>query len=120
AASRAARPAATIPARNVDTGFTRTVPSNEDGAYRLEFLPIGPYVVEVSLSGFKTATRRGIVLSVNDTARVDASLSLGGVAETVTVEAVSPDVNTTTSEISKTIDAAAIQSLPIVAANHYS
>jgi hypothetical protein len=118
--SGAALPGATITARNADTGFTRTVPSNEDGAYRLEFLPIGPYVVEVSLSGFKTATRSGIVLSVNDTARVDASLSLGGVAETVTVEAVSPDVNTTTSEISKTIDAAAIQSLPIVDRNVYS
>ena len=118
--SGAALPGATVTARNVDTGFTRTVPSNEDGAYRLEFLPIGPYVVEVSLSGFKTATRSGIVLSVNDTARVDASLSLGGIAETVNVEGVSPDVNTTTSEISKTIDAVAIQSLPIVDRNVYS
>ena len=43
-------------------GFNRTVPSNEVGAYRLEFLPIGSYVVEVALSGFKTATRSGIVL----------------------------------------------------------
>ena len=74
----------------------------------------------MSLSGFKTATRSGIVLSVNDTARVDASLSVGGVAETVNVEGASPDVNTTTSEISKTIDAAAIQSLPIVDRNVYS
>ena len=54
--SGAALPGATVTARNVDTGFTRTVPSNEVGAYRLEFLPIGRYVVEVSLSGFKTAS----------------------------------------------------------------
>ena len=46
--SGAALPGATVTARNVDTGFTRTVPSNEDGAYRLEFLPIGSYVVEVT------------------------------------------------------------------------
>ena len=118
--SGAALPGATVTARNVDTGFNRTVPSNEDGTYRLEFLPIGRYVVEVSLSGFKTATRSGIVLNVNDTARVDASLSVGAVAETVTVEGASPNVNTTTSEISKTIDAAAIQSLPIVDRNVYS
>jgi Carboxypeptidase regulatory-like domain len=118
--SGAALPGATVTARNVDTGFNRTVPSNEDGAYRLEFLPIGRYVVEVSLSGFKTATRSGIVLSVNDTARVDASLSVGGVTETVNVEGASPNVNTTTSEISKTIDAVAIQSLPIVDRNVYS
>jgi hypothetical protein len=118
--SGAALPGATVTARNVDTGFNRTAPSNEAGAYRLEFLPIGRYVVEVSLSGFKTATRSGIVLSVNDTARVDASLSVGGVTETVNVEGASPDVNTTTSEVSKTIDAVAIQSLPIVDRNVYS
>jgi hypothetical protein len=116
----AALPGATITARNVDTGFTRTVPSNEAGAYRLEFLPIGNYVVEATLSGFKTSTRSGIILNVNDTARVDASLSVGGVAETVTVDAEAPAVNTATSEISRTIDAAAIQSLPLVDRNVYS
>ena len=107
--SGAALPGATVTARNVDTGFNRTVPSNESGAYRLEFLPIGNYTVEVMLSGFKTATRSGVVLNVNDTAKVDASLALGGVAETVNVEADAPAVNTSTSDISKTIDAAAIQ-----------
>ena len=104
----------------MDTGFTRTVPTNEDGAYRLEFLPIGSYIVEVTLSGFKTSTRSGIVLNVNDTARVDASLSLGGVAETVNVEAEAPAVNTSTSDISRTIDAAAIESLPLVDRNVYT
>src|SRR5512139_2960819 len=118
--SGAALPGVTVTARNVETGFNRAVPSNEVGTYRLDFLPIGSYVVEASLSGFTTATRTGIVLSVNDTVRVDLSLSLGGLAESVTVEATSPDVNTTTSDISKTIDATAIQSLPIVDRNVYS
>jgi hypothetical protein len=118
--SGAALPGATVTARNVDTGFTRTVPSNEDGAYRLEFLPIGSYIVEVTLSGFKTSTRSGIVLNVNDTARVDASLSVGGVSETVTVDAEAPAVNTSTSDISRTIDAAAIESLPLVDRNVYT
>ena len=118
--SGAALPGATVTARNVDTGFTRTVPTNESGAYRLEFLPIGSYTVEVTLSGFKTSTRSGIVLNVNDTAKVDATLALGGVAETVNVEADTPAVNTSTSDISKTIDAAAIQSLPLVDRNVYT
>jgi hypothetical protein len=118
--SGAALPGATVTARNVDTGFTRTVPTNESGAYRLEFLPIGSYTVEVTLSGFRTATRSGIVLNVNDTAKVDAALALGGVAETVNVEAEAPAVNTSTSDVSKTIDAAAIQSLPLVDRNVYT
>src|SRR5262245_2720990 len=118
--SGATLPGVTVTARNVETGFSRTVPSNEEGTYRLEFLPIGRYVVEVSLSGFKTVNRSDIILNVNDTAKVDAALSVGNLSETVTVEGRSRDVNTTTSDISKTVDAAAIQSLPIVDRNVYS
>ena len=118
--SDAALPGATVTARNVDTGFTRTVPSNEVGAYRLEFLPIGNYVVEVTLEGFKTSNRSGIVLRVNDTIKVDATLELGVLEETVTVEGAAPDVNTVTSDISKTIEAGEIEALPLVDRNAYS
>ena len=76
-ASGGALPGVTVTARNVDTGFVRTVPSSDTGAYRLEFLPIGPYVVEATLQGFKTASRSGIVLNVNDSVRVDFSLEIG-------------------------------------------
>ena len=46
---------AQVTARNIDTGLTRTVTSGEDGSYRLEFLPVGNYAVEVTTSGFKKA-----------------------------------------------------------------
>ena len=119
-ASGGALPGVTVTARNVDTGFVHNVPSSDTGAYRLEFLPIGPYVVEATLQGFKTASRGGIVLNVNDSVRVDFALEIGVVTETVTVVAGSPLVNTVTSDTSKTIDDAAIQSLPMVDRNTYS
>jgi hypothetical protein len=118
--SGAALPGATVTARNVETGFVRAVPANESGAYRLDFLPTGTYLIEISLAGFKTERRSGIVLNVNDTARVDVSLAVGGVTEAVTVEGRSPDVNTATADLSKTVDAAAIQSLPLVDRNVYT
>jgi hypothetical protein len=118
--SGAALPGATVTARNVETGFVRTVPTNESGAYRLDFLPIGTYVVEITLSGFKTERRSGIVLTVNETARIDSSLAVGSLTEAVTVEGRSGDVNTATADLSKTVDAAAIQSLPLVDRNVYS
>src|SRR4029453_10202118 len=118
--SGAALPGATVTARNVETGFVRAVPTNESGAYRLDFLPTGTYVLEISLSGFKTERRSSIVLNVNDTARIDASLAVGGVTEAVTVEGRSGDVNTATADLSKTVDAAAIQSLPLVDRNAYT
>ncbi|MCX6552558.1 MAG: carboxypeptidase-like regulatory domain-containing protein, partial [Acidobacteria bacterium] len=107
--SGGAMPGVTVTAKNVETGFTRTVPTNEVGAYRLEFLPIGQYSVDVELSGFKTVTRTGIVLNVNDTVKVDVALEVGGLSETITVEAEAPVVNTATADISKTVEAKAIE-----------
>jgi hypothetical protein len=119
-ASGAALPGADVTARNVDTKLVRNVPSSAVGAFRIEFLPVGNYVVEVTLSGFKTANRTGIVLKVNDTARVDVSLAIGGLSETVTVDAAPPVVNTSTVEIGRTIEATEIVSLPLVDRNVYS
>jgi hypothetical protein len=118
--SGGALPGVTVTARNVDTGFTHSVPSGEVGDYRLEFLPIGPYTIAATLQGFKTASRGGIVLNVNDSVRVDFTLEIGAVSEMVSVVAGSPLVNTVTSDISRTIDDAAIQSLPLVDRNAYS
>jgi hypothetical protein len=119
-ASGAALPGALVTSRNVDTGLTRSVTADDDGTYRIEFLPIGNYVVEVTLDRFKTASRSGIVLRVADTARVDVSLELGVLTETVTVDMAPPLVNTSSAEIGRTIEAAAIASLPLVDRNVYS
>jgi hypothetical protein len=118
--SGGALPGVTVTARNVDTGLVRSVPSSDVGAYRLAFLPVGNYVVEAVLEGFKTANRSGIVLQVNDTIRVDVSLAVGGVTETVTVDAAPPLVNTRTVEIGRTIASAEIASLPLVDRNVYT
>src|SRR6266404_1048548 len=70
-------PSASVTARNVDTGLTRTVLTNVEGNYRLEFLPVGNYTIEVTASsGFKKALRNGIVLQVSDTTRVDIALEV--------------------------------------------
>jgi hypothetical protein len=112
---------ATVTARNVDTGLTRTVTSSDEGTYRLEFLPVGNYVVEVTGTGFKKSYLTGIVLKVNDTTRVDVSLAVGQVSETVTIaESASPAINTSTAEIGRTIEAAEIAALPLVERNVYT
>src|SRR5882762_4827823 len=100
---------AEVTARNVDTGLTRTVTSSDAGTYRLEFLPVGNYVLEVTTAGFKKAYLNGIVLQVNDTTRVDVSLTVGQVNETVTItDSAPPEVNTSTPEIGRTIQSAEI------------
>src|SRR5262249_37075828 len=104
---------AQVTARNLETGLTRSTMSGDEGAYRLEFLPVGKYSIEVSYTGFKKTLLNDIVLQINDTARVDVALSVGQVTETVTIsDSSSQEVNTTTSEVSRTIQSAEINNLP--------
>ncbi|MEP6944296.1 MAG: carboxypeptidase regulatory-like domain-containing protein [Acidobacteriota bacterium] len=114
-------PSASITARNVDTGLTRTVASGEDGNFRLEFLPVGNYVVEVTASsGFKKAVQSGIVLQVNDTRKVDVVLEVGAVSEQVNITSEPPTVNTSTVELGRTVQNKEIENLPLVERSLYS
>src|SRR5216117_4342736 len=56
--SGAVIPGASITAKNVETGLTRTGVSAEDGSYRLSALPVGSYEVKVELPGFQTEVHR--------------------------------------------------------------
>jgi hypothetical protein len=113
-------PAASVTARNRDTGLTRTVTSGEDGGYRLEFLPVGNYVIEVTATGFKKTYRDGVVLHVNDTARVDISLEVGSVEQQVTVTTAPPEINTSTPELGRTVQTREIETLPLVERNVFA
>ena len=62
--SGAVLPGVTVTATQTDTGFTRTVVTDESGAYVMPNLPTGPYRLEVSLQGFRTYVQTGIVLQV--------------------------------------------------------
>ena len=70
--------------------------------------------------GFKTASRSGIVLNVNDSVRVDVVPGARHRDRDGDGRGRGSRFNTVTSDISKTIDAAAIQSLPLVDRNIYS
>ena len=84
-AQGAAVPGATVTARNQATGFTRTVPTDEEGVYRLQALPVGNYDLVTELSGFSTVEQKGIIVNVGQTISVDFELRVTAVAETVTV-----------------------------------
>ncbi len=89
----AAIPNATVTLTQTDTNFTRVATTKDDGQYRDEFLPIGPYKISVTAPGFKTLQRSGIVLAVMQVAELSLKLDLGEVGETVEVTADVPLVN---------------------------
>src|SRR5689334_17816412 len=92
-------PNAQITVTNVETNVTRTAKSDSAGQYTVPLLPTGTYRVDISSAGFKKFEQTGIVLDVSRTARVDATLEIGAVAETVSVTADAPLVNTSNASI---------------------
>ena len=111
---------ATVTARNTQTNLTRSAITSEAGEYRIEFLPVGTYDLEVSGKGFKKAVLKGIVVQVSVDTRADAQLELGDVSDVVTVTAEVPLVNTSTPELGRTIENAEITNLPLVNRSVYT
>ncbi len=119
-ATGAVVPEATITATNVATNISRTAKSEQSGAYSLTFLPVGTYRLEVNANGFKKFEQSGIVLEINRSARVDPSLQVGSLTETVAVNADAPLVNTSDASIGRMVNNAEIINLPLVNRNVYS
>src|SRR2546428_9131956 len=79
--SGAVLPGVEVKATQTSTGLERSVLTNETGSYILPNLPIGPYRLEASLSGFRSFAQTGIVLQVNANPEVNIVLAVGQVAE---------------------------------------
>ena len=118
--SGAVVPGVEVSAVNLDNGSRRDTVSNSDGYYTLPLLQPGNYELRAQLSGFKTIARSGIKLEVQQVARIDLPLELGGSSEEVRVTAAASLLETETSALGKVVDATRIQSLPLLGRNPYS
>ena len=78
--------------------------TDADGDYRLFALTPGIYKITFTLQGFKTITREGIVVEIEQTVKLDISMQMGGIEEQVTVVGQSPliDVKSTTKGMTMT------------------
>jgi hypothetical protein len=111
--SGAVLPGVSVTATQTATGLTRSVVTDDNGAYLLSNLPPGPYRLEISLQGFRTYVQTGIVLQVGATPTINASLELGALEETVTVDAAAPLVDVRSAGISAVIENERIVELPL-------
>ena len=111
---------ATVKAINVDTGFSRSAPTNSYGDYRIDYLPVGKYTVELNAAGFRRFVQQNIVLNVDQTQRIEITLSVGASTETVEVTAAPPMVNTSDAILGRTVEGSEIIGLPLVNRNAYS
>lgn len=102
---------------------TKLSPAMTDatGSYVFPNVTAATYTVEVTMSGFKTAQRKGVPVSGGDRVSVPAvTLEIGGTSEAVTVMAESPLIQAQSGERSFTITAEQVENLPINHANFTS
>jgi len=113
-------PGVTVSARNLETGVTRSAVSDAQALYRLVALPVGTYELTFALTGFATEVRSGIRVLVGQQAEINPSLKVARVAETVSVLADVPIVETTKSSIGANITTRQIDELPLPERNFES
>lgn len=106
-------PGAQVIVRNVETGLERRMTTSDDGEYTATLLPIGRYEVMVEASGFKKFQARDIKLSVNDRLRIDATLEVGQITETVSVIGEAPLIQTESSEVGSVINQTLVKEMPL-------
>lgn len=83
-------PGVNVVVTNEDTGVFREVVSSAEGSFGVSQIVPGRYRVAAKLEGFKALDRRGVVLTVGETATIDLVLEVGGLAETLTVTGETP------------------------------
>ena len=89
--------AASVTAKQTETGLTRAAVTDRQGEYVLVELPIGHYQLEVRAQGFQRYLQQGISLDVNETATVSIRLKLGAETQQVEVSADAALVQSTVS-----------------------
>lgn len=105
--------AATVTAKQVETGLTRSVVTDRQGNYALVELPIGRYLLEVHAKGFESYLQQGISLDVNETGTVSIHLKLGAETQQVEVNADAQVIQTTASSLGQTVMEREILDLPL-------
>ena len=81
--SGAVVPGATVTLKNTGTGISATTVSEPDGNYQFLNVRIGTYNVRAELQGFSAAEAENVAVTVNARQRVDLTLKVGNVGETV-------------------------------------
>ena len=106
-------PGANVEIKNIDTNFTRTLTTDEDGRFVAPLLQPGNYKVTVSKQGFATAELPSAALTVGQAMSIPFSLKVSNVQETVTVTS-TPTVDTVKTEASTTMNETAVSTTPVL------
>jgi len=113
-------PQAAVTVQSVDSSVSTTVQSNEQGYYNFPSLLPGSYNLSVSKAGFKPVRQTNLELAVQQAARVDLTLEVGAVTETVDVSAQAVLLDSESSTVGQVVGTKQIAELPLLGRNPYA
>jgi len=116
----AAVPGAQVTLTNVGTSEKRTQATGADGLYSFVNLIPGEYKIDVEKQGFKHFARSNLVVQVNQSSKIDATLAVGQVSETVEVTSETPLLQAETSSLGQVVEQRKANELPLNGRNIYN
>jgi Carboxypeptidase regulatory-like domain len=105
---------ARITAVHAETNVSSSTQSTDSGVYTIPALPAGTYRVTAVQTGFKSFTRNGVVVPSGGDVRVDVTLEVGSVAESVMVTGTAEQLQTNNARITSQVDNRMVDELPLV------
>src|SRR5256885_17065930 len=102
--SGASVPGVTVRVVNLATGLSRETTTDQAGNYSIPFLTSGDYRVTAAKEGFQAQRIDTVTLQVDQSARVDFTLTIGNVAESINVTASSALLQTENATVGTVID----------------
>jgi carboxypeptidase family protein len=109
---------AKVTATDIDRGTVGTTSTNAEGVYNFPRLRIGSYNVKVEKQGFQTSLRSGVLLQLNDIARLDFQLQVGSISQSVEVTSSAPLLQTQGTQLGQVIDSRTNVELPLATRNY--
>jgi hypothetical protein len=106
-------PGATVTVANVNTGFSRSLVTDQHGEYNAPSIPTGTYSVTAEITGFKKVSKTNVLVGVDQRVRIDVGLELGAMEEIVEIQAETPLLQTASSDLGTTVVEEQIKSLPL-------
>ena len=104
---------AKVTLKNVDTNVERITVSNAAGNYFFNSVPPARYILTFAAKNFQTETISAFEIAVAQAVTINATLKVGDVSQSVTVEAAGTQVESSTAQLGTVIGEKAVNDLPL-------
>ena len=110
-------PGASVTVTNTGTGSISRLETNANGYYEAPLLLPGNYSITIEQPGFKKLLRSGVTLGLGEQLQINIQLEVGAAAESVTVTAEAPMLDTNSASSGRAMTHREVMDLPVIGNN---